>query len=529
MIEIYDVNESFTHIKINGDIDYGKIIIDTLSVFEEGYMYSALYRSHCWDGKKHFYDILDNQIFQIPKGLVQYIEKDLNSRHKQYSYKKIESKVDLTKEEFSEFIKTLNIPFEPYDYQEKAAFDIIKEKRMVISAATSAGKSLILYLITRWMLANNNKMLVIVPSTSLVEQMSSDFLDYGWKDNEEFIKKIGGENKNKDISSHPVIISTWQSAQNFPKKVFDPIDTIIVDEAHSVGSGDVLDNIIKNATNAKWKCGMTGSIPKIRTAKLQLLGTLGPVRKVINAGGLIERGLASPLDINCIYLKHSNFMVDEFYRNNNNKPKYPDEEKYLATDEIRNNKVAKLLIAIAKTGNTVGLFSKTAHGELLLKKVIKERTNIQEVNINLLHKFTPLAIKKAYEIFQDNKESIFYVNREITDEDLKKAHKNLKKIALDNKDSEEFIKRLKSLVEINVFMFNGAVETTTREFQRKRLETINNDNTSTFEFDDFSIIVDRDSDVKLSNGIYKKAYEITEDDDICDLWIKENKNERESN
>jgi len=72
MIEIYDVNESFTHIKINGCVEYGKIIIDTLSTYEEGYMFSPLFRQGLWDGKKHFYEILDNQIFQIPKGLVPY-------------------------------------------------------------------------------------------------------------------------------------------------------------------------------------------------------------------------------------------------------------------------------------------------------------------------------------------------------------------------------------------------------------------------------------------------------------------------
>ena len=473
-IEIYDVNESFTHIKINGNLEYGKIIIDTLSVYEEGYQFSPLFRQHLWNGKKEFFKILDNQIFEIPKGLVAYIEKDLISRNMEYSYKKIKYEDSVTsnvsKEKFNEFVKSLNTPFMPYDYQEQAALDMVNGKRMVLRSATSSGKSFICYLFVRFMLQNQRNTLIVVPSIGLVTQMAKDFEDYGWSDVTDFMKQIGGEFKgSKDLSEKPVVLSTWQSLQYMKKKEFDIFECIVVDEGHKV-RGDVLKTITDNAINASWKIGMTGTIPKVRVDKLQLLGTLGPVKNVINAKGLIDRGLATDVDINCIFLKHSKSAVETFYRNHKNKPKYPDEEKYLGTDILRNDKVSRMLMGIAKKGNTIGLFTKTAHGELILKNVIKYRTG--NANFDLLHKFTPKPLKEAYTEFQKDPEKLFYVNKKLQLSDRKKLITNMSKIALDEKDRDAFIQNVKSLDDLNIFFYNGAVDAETREYIRQKLEII---------------------------------------------------------
>jgi len=138
MIKIKDINHSFTNIDVDGDIEFAKVIIDTFSVFEEGFSFSPLYRNKMWDGKKHFYEILDKKTIQIAKGFVTYVIKDLKHRKKEYIYEKIDgSSSEITPEEFNDFIKSLNTPFMPYDYQEKAALDSINEKRLVLSAATS--------------------------------------------------------------------------------------------------------------------------------------------------------------------------------------------------------------------------------------------------------------------------------------------------------------------------------------------------------------------------------------------------------
>jgi len=471
MIEIIDIDESYTHIKVNGDLDYARIIIDTLSVYEEGYQFSPMFRQKLWDGKKHFYEILDNQVFQIPKGLTAYIIKDLKSRKKEFTHSKIQyNDAIVTKEGFRDFVKSLNTPFMPYDFQEQAALDSINEKRLVLQSSTSSGKSFILFMLTKWFLKENKRVLIVVPSIGLVSQMASDFEDYGWAEVMDSMKQIGGElTTNKDLSEKPVVLSTWQSLQYMKQKEFEIFDAILVDEAHKI-QGDALDGITKNAINCSWKVGMTGTIPRVRTSKLQLLGTLGPVKKVINAKGLIDRGLATDVDINCIFLKHSTSAIENFYRNCGQKPKYPDEEKYLSTDTLRNSKVAKILMKISESGNTIGLFSKTAHGELILKNVIKERTG--NTNIQLLHKFTPKPIKEAYTKFQSDKSILFYVNKKIELKDKKKIRTNVLKVAIDEKDADEFIENIKSLDDENIGFYNGAVDAETREFLRQKMEKI---------------------------------------------------------
>lgn len=473
-----DINESYTDL-ITDDIQFKKKVIDTLSVFEEGYKFSPAFRARIWDGKKHFYKIVNNNI-RFPKGLVEYVIKDLVRLNLEYYYNTTSEKTDIEFSEFEKYTKTLGLPFEPYDYQLKAAYDMIKDRRGVMRAATSAGKSLIIYIFIRYMLDNNKKCILVVPSIGLVNQMYSDFKEYNWTDIEKYTKQMGGEHKGtKDLSEKPLIISTWQTLQHINSKEFDIFDSVISDECHTI-SGDTLDNILKNAVNAKWKLGLTGTIPRAKTDKLQLLGTLGRIYQVINSAGLISRNLAADLRINCIYMLYNK---DDIEFSKKNKFKYPDEEKFITSHIARNWKVSSILNKLSLSGNSLGLFSKTAHGELLLKNSVQMRTGIS--NFELIHKITPKPLKEAYEKFLEDKDKVFYINKKITDEDKAKIIKNISKIT---DDYDEFVKSIKSLDDINIFFYTGIVDGSTREYIRKKLEDIHAGNIK----------------VKLNNGNYKE-------------------------
>ena len=84
-----------------------------------------------------------------------------------------------------------------------------------------------IYALVRYYCATNK--LIIVPTTSLVEQMVNDFKQYGWDADSHVHKIYSGKDKNTDKE---VIISTWQSIYKFPKRYFDDIDCVIGDEAH---------------------------------------------------------------------------------------------------------------------------------------------------------------------------------------------------------------------------------------------------------------------------------------------------------
>lgn len=594
--KIIDINESFSELETD-DINMKRKTIDTLSVFEEGYKYSPLFRAGIWNGKREFYTIESNTNIRFPKGLVSYILKHLKEADLPYEYNPITTPTDVKFEEFLIFVDSLKLPFKPYDYQLKASFDMVRDKRGVYESATSSGKSLILYMFLMYMLSKGYKSVLVVPSVSLTLQMKGDFEDYGLKNSDKIIKLIGGEYNNKDLSSHPITISTWQSLQYMSSESFALFDCIAVDECldgdtlitmgdgstkqikniqtgdivktineesdlienkevikkhtnipseemyeiiteegilkitgnHKVNTlsgwvraddlkvqcdivtlnptrthfkilsikkiakppetynlhikdnhnyfannlnvsnchgvaGDVLTNIIHNSTNAKWKIGVTGTIPRTKVDKIQLLGALGRVYKVINPQGLIDMGLATPVFINNIYLNYSD--ADKAKTRDY---KYPEEEKFVTEHHYRNIKVAQLMSKLSNSGNVLGLFNKVEHGKLLLKNVILNKTG--NANFELLEKLTPNPLRDAVDLWRLDKTKTFYFNSPITIEDTEKIAKNIRKICTPE-ESNEFISRVASLQDINIYFIYGGVSGDDRENIRKILETV---------------------------------------------------------
>ena len=114
----------------------------------------------------------------------------------------------------------------------------MQTKRMLLVSPTSSGKSLIAYTIFRQLLDYQVlKGLIIVPTTSLVEQLYSDFQDYA-NTGDEYQFTVAGtvhrvyQGKEKE-SNKRLIISTWQSIYKMPKKYFEQFDYVIGDEAHN--------------------------------------------------------------------------------------------------------------------------------------------------------------------------------------------------------------------------------------------------------------------------------------------------------
>ena len=102
--------------------------------------------------------------------------------------------------------KVCNIKPRPYQY--KAVYEAIKNNRKLLLSPTGSGKSLMIYSLVRYYCATNKKILIIVPTTALVEQLVNDFIDYRWSA-DQFIHQIsGGKDKN---TNNNIIISTWQS------------------------------------------------------------------------------------------------------------------------------------------------------------------------------------------------------------------------------------------------------------------------------------------------------------------------------
>ena len=238
-----------------------------------------------------------------------------------------------------------------------------------------------------------------------------------------------------------------------------------VSNCHTV-RGDALQNIINNATNASWKVGVTGTVPRNRVEKLQLLGTLGRVYKVITPQGLIDRGLATPVFINLIYLVYN--QIDKDYIKQQ-KMKYPDEEKFIASHIPRNLKVASLMHKLTRKNggeNILALFTKVDHGKLLLENAIANKTGNRD--FKLLDKFTPKPLKEAMQYWSEVG-GTSYINQEISEKDKEKILKNARK-EFDESDSQGFLASIKSLKDLDIYFIYGGVDGSAREEIRKVLE-----------------------------------------------------------
>ena len=196
----------------------------------------------------------------------------------------------------------------PRPYQYKAVYDAIRNNRKLFLSPTGSGKSLMIYSLVRYYTATSKKILIIVPTTSLVEQMVSDFVDYGW-DAESHIHKIyGGKDK---VTDKNIIISTWQSIYKFPKRYFDDFDCVIGDEAHLFKSKS-LTGIMTKLHNAKYRFGFTGTLNGTQTHKWVLEGLFGSCEQVTKTDDLIKSGYLSKFRIKVLLCKHNPQHFDTY-------------------------------------------------------------------------------------------------------------------------------------------------------------------------------------------------------------------------
>ena len=116
-----------------------------------------------------------------------------------------------------DFIKALKIPkIQIRDYQKEAFVHAIKKIDVYYCRQLPLVNHLIVYLMLIYNLLRlkekkQDKILIVVPTTSLVEQLYKDFKDYGYNSDQNVHRIYQGHDKE---TSKRVIISTWQSIYN---------------------------------------------------------------------------------------------------------------------------------------------------------------------------------------------------------------------------------------------------------------------------------------------------------------------------
>ena len=364
---------------VQSDAGIANELSDFFSFFVPGYKFMPAFKNRVWDGKIRLFNA---QSRELPVGLFSYLKEFAKPRgytieveHDAY-YGRPDSTNDVDLKEFTEFVESLNLTSKgnkiaPREYQLEAIIEGIHRKRAILLSPTGSGKSLIIYLLMRWMLERSNKkVLIIVPTTSLVQQMYSDFEDYsqiddGWDVESECHRIYSG--KPKMNMSQRVFISTWQSVYKLPGAWFEQFGTVFGDECHGFKSKS-LTAIMNKSREAEYRFGTTGTLDGTQTHKLVLEGLFGRIYNVTTTKKLQDDNTLAPLDIQILLLKYP----DEV-RRNFGKKQYHDELDYIVTNEARNNLIKNL--ALDQDGNTLVLFQYVdKHGKVLYD-MIKDKAH----------------------------------------------------------------------------------------------------------------------------------------------------------
>jgi superfamily II DNA or RNA helicase len=394
---ISKVNE--VYVKITCERHISQELSEFFTFFVPGYQFVPAFRNRIWDGKIRLFDLRSSNLY---RGLLSYVESFCESRDYTFEY---ENGLDV-QDEYSlyhvkKFIEELNVhargePIEVREHQINAFVHAMQNRRALLLSPTASGKSLIIYMLFRQLYQYQNlKGLVIVPTTSLVEQLYSDFADYNNDNMESYLHRIyQGKDKNTD---KPLTISTWQSLYKMPKEYFEQFDYVIGDEAHNF-KAQSLTTILTSCVNAKYRIGLTGTLDGTKTHKLVLEGLFGPVKKVISTKELIDKDQLSNFEIKCLVLKHTDEESKKVKAMT-----YAEEIGYLISHGARNKFVKNLAVSLGK--NTLVLYQMVdKHGKILYD-MIKDTEKIGNRKVFFIHGGVDTSdreeVRKIMEIEQD--------------------------------------------------------------------------------------------------------------------------------
>lgn len=375
-IEVTLLNNSFLRVRAENGIK--RELSDYFSFYASNHKWDKRFKAGYWDGKIRLFNKLDSV---LPAGLFFRLKKFC--RDYEYSLKSIPSEFGQIDDE-SPFdpsnIAGVRLPFVPDDYQARAAMIIAKKHRRTIISPTGSGKSLIMYLAMRYYLELKQKrILIIVPRLSLVEQMYTDFWEYGKPEGIDVRERMERINETKDKeTTAPIVIANWQAIYRLDKEWFDDFGMVLGDECHEFKAKS-LTEIMNKCENANYRVGLSGSLDDKLVHRLQLEGLFGPLHRTITTKELQDRGRAADLNIDMLEFKYPVSVRRELaeakskLKKKDKKLAYSMETDVILSYESRNRFIANL--AHDLEGNTLILFNFVEKHGKILRDMISSVTN----------------------------------------------------------------------------------------------------------------------------------------------------------
>ena len=352
-------------IRVNCSSACAAELSEKFSFFVPGYKFMQPYKRKVWDGKIRLFNRMNGE---INAGLFEKIkvfagQHGYGIRLKRSEYGLPNEKNEVSHLNMLKWIATVGAPFLPRDYQYDAITHAIEHKRCLLLSPTGSGKSFIIYLVLRWyMAASSEKILIVVPTTGLVEQMYKDFKDYGFDSENNCHKIYSGKDKETDKQ---IIISTWQSINKLPNVWFEKFGCVFGDECHGFKAKS-LSSIMNKAINAEYRFGTTGTLDGTQTNEMVLEGLFGPVERVTTTKELQDEETLAKLNIKVLLLDYE----EETRKSFENKT-YQEEIDFIVSHEGRNRLISNL--ACDLKGNTLVLFNLVDKHGKVLQELIKNK------------------------------------------------------------------------------------------------------------------------------------------------------------
>ena len=300
------------------------------------------------------------------------------------------------------------IPFMPYDYQIETAYKILRNRFAMAEVATSGGKSLIISIVYFYTLREINpdaKLLIVVPSITLVTQFYDNLMEYNYgenflkqnpdinfrdfmidkllEDNDDykpcriFMEEIMSDKPRKysGISEPNVYVGCYQSLEKWPKEFFQQFHTVVVDEAHTCKATSLISILKRTFKHAYSRFGVSGTFPNDDSLEiLSIQSVLGPKVSQIEAEELVKSGNITPMSIKAVIMNHNDKEVNDRLsvakKSGAGKEVFQYEKSYIQQSEKRLNFIKKIVDKCDK--NTLLLFHTIDYGKRILDKLQKE-------------------------------------------------------------------------------------------------------------------------------------------------------------
>lgn len=363
MSKIVIIPHNQLKVKLKCDPSTVMELSDAFSFFVPGYKYMPSFKSGHWDGRVKMFNVRSGEFY---KGLLPRLKDFAEEKGYEIEYtdkKAIEPKVKYDPEFLKNWASYGNL--EPQEHQKLAIEAALTQNQLLVLSPTGSGKSYICYLVCRYLLEHTDKkILITVPSTSLVEQLYKDFESYAVDfDVSQNVHRIySGKEKETDAR---IIISTWQSVYKLHMSWFVKFGAYICDEAHGADSKSI-SGIVDNLTHAPVRIGLTGTLDGTKLHELEMLARFGPVFKATSTKELMDSGSLAPLKIKCL-----TFSYSEMERKIAKVLDYDQEIEFLLSHDKRN--LALVNLALRSDKNTLMLFNFIERHGLVLYKMLQER------------------------------------------------------------------------------------------------------------------------------------------------------------